>query len=301
MSKPAPKRTTKSKKWATAQPAFIQQLPEKAPEFLEQMQASEDLSRVIMFMMGHKVLVTLRNGWKYEGILDVRDPITGGTALKMARALTADKTTKPEYFAHLNILGKDIVSVKACGFRYSKLAAAVPREMKGFQTDTSISGQKGQIKERTLQRWDAPEDESSGGLEDLKFKGKWDQFATNEQLFGVKTDFDELKYTTKVDRSGADYKKREAEAERMAREIEKVFVIKARLLLVTDTWLRNAALSSRTMMVMKRLNTLRFIARIDTDHHKQIDQRPRSKRHIRANHLRLQEICLSPRKPWLSQ
>ena len=50
----------------------------------------------------------------------------------------------------------------------------------------------------------------------------WDQFATNEKLFGVKTDFDENIYTTKLDRSGPNFKEREREAQRIANEIQGV-------------------------------------------------------------------------------
>lgn len=49
--------------------------------------------------------------------------------------------------------------------------------------------------------------------------GSWDQFATNEKLFGVKTSFDEEVYTTKLDRSGPDFKERERKAQQIANEI----------------------------------------------------------------------------------
>ncbi|MCL7028175.1 hypothetical protein MKW94_004292, partial [Papaver nudicaule] len=48
---------------------------------------------------------------------------------------------------------------------------------------------------------------------------KWDQFETNEALFGVKSTFDEELYTTKLDR-GPQMREREREASRIAREIE---------------------------------------------------------------------------------
>jgi len=58
--------------------------------------------------------------------------------------------------------------------------------------------------------------------------GAWDQFATNEKLFGVKTSFDEEVYTTKLDRSGPDFKERERKAQQIANEILGVsFVIPA--------------------------------------------------------------------------
>jgi len=55
---------------------------------------------------------------------------------------------------------------------------------------------------------------SSGG-------GAWDQFAENERLFGLKTDYDENIYTTAIDKSHPQYKERLAAAERKAREIER--------------------------------------------------------------------------------
>lgn len=47
----------------------------------------------------------------------------------------------------------------------------------------------------------------------------WDQFETNARLFGTKTNYQEEIYTTKLNKGGADFKKREKEAERLAGEI----------------------------------------------------------------------------------
>lgn len=47
----------------------------------------------------------------------------------------------------------------------------------------------------------------------------WDQFETNEALFGVKSTFDEEIYTTKLER-GPKMRELEKKAERIAREIE---------------------------------------------------------------------------------
>lgn len=52
--------------------------------------------------------------------------------------------------------------------------------------------------------------------------GSWDQFAANEKLFGLKTDFDEELYTTRLDRSAPDYKDREKWAIEKANEIQRV-------------------------------------------------------------------------------
>jgi len=62
-------------------------------------------------------------------------------------------------------------------------------------------------------------------------QGSWDQFAVNEKLFGVKTQFDEDLYTTKIDRSAADYKDKERRAQLVANEILGVrgFVLDVRI------------------------------------------------------------------------
>lgn len=91
-----------------------------------------------------------------------------------------------------------------------------------FRTDTEISSRgPAMLRERELQRWDAGEGES---LEDMALDsggaGHWDQFATNERMYGVQSTYDENIYTTAIDRSNPQYKQREAQAARIAREIE---------------------------------------------------------------------------------
>lgn len=92
----------------------------------------------------------------------------------------------------------------------------------GFRTDTTISNNR-PIQERQLQAW-IPEGplETDGALESntSQSNGKWDQFAANERLFGLKTDYNENYYTTAIDRSHPQYKERAALAERAARDIE---------------------------------------------------------------------------------
>ena len=89
-----------------------------------------------------------------------------------------------------------------------------------FRTDAAISNSR--FQERTLQRW-VPD--STDGLDDSLEKtnasGQWDQFAANERLFGLRTDYDENIYTTTIDKSHPQYKERMAAAERKAREIER--------------------------------------------------------------------------------
>ncbi|WRT68242.1 uncharacterized protein IL334_005218 [Kwoniella shivajii] len=112
------------------------------------------------------------------------------------------------------------------------------RSNKGFQTDTDISKSSGPI-ERELKPW-VPDSTSppsknnnngsngnqvNGSVRDVDTFGTltanipWDQFETNEKLFGVKTNYQEELYTTKLNKNTADFKKREKEAERLANEI----------------------------------------------------------------------------------
>lgn len=75
------------------------------------------------------------------------------------------------------------------------------------------------VRERDLQRWE-PANTANVDMSLDSSGGSWDQFQVNEQLFGVKSDYDENIYTTRIDRSTPDYRQREAEAQRIARDIE---------------------------------------------------------------------------------
>ena len=121
------------------------------------------------------------------------------------------------------------------------LSAAAETALAGrdaFRTDTDISG-VGHRDQRELQRWGSNPADGNGangrseggngtlesldeGLESTPSKGKWDQFATNEKLFGARTNFNEELYTTKIDRSAADFKAREMKAIKLANEIQGV-------------------------------------------------------------------------------
>lgn len=94
-----------------------------------------------------------------------------------------------------------------------------------FRTDTEISSQATNPsipRARELQRWDAGSSDINNGI-DMSLEsssGGWDQFATNERMYGVQSTYDENIYTTQIDRNTPGYRQREAEAARIAREIE---------------------------------------------------------------------------------
>lgn len=90
----------------------------------------------------------------------------------------------------------------------------------GFKTDTDISGNLA-IRERTLKRWEpAADDTADMSLETSTDVSGWDQFETNERMFGGKSNYDESFYTTTINRADPTYKQKEADAARIAREIE---------------------------------------------------------------------------------
>lgn len=75
--------------------------------------------------------------------------------------------------------------------------------------------------ERPLQRWvpdSAPSQDLS--LESSSNGRQWDQFAVNEQKFGLKTDYDPNIYTTTINKKDPNYQKRVERADKIAREIE---------------------------------------------------------------------------------
>ncbi|TFY60445.1 hypothetical protein EVJ58_g5137 [Rhodofomes roseus] len=89
-----------------------------------------------------------------------------------------------------------------------------------FKTDTDISKTAGH-RERELQAWQ-PTDDTSASTAPAGASangGAWNQFEANERLFGVKANFDEDLYTTKLDRNAPDFKERERRAAVIANEI----------------------------------------------------------------------------------
>lgn len=170
----------------------------------------------------------------------------------MARKLSSkdgvasDRLTADSVIPYLIIQSKDLVQIAAAdvemGFALDRAAGTTDRRGMdlnvlnqnrlissvfdiGFETDTGISGHSGDVQERNLERWMPETGSDILTLEpETVHKGEWDQFATNEKLFGVTTDFNEEIYTTKLDKNSTEYKRREKEAARLAQQIEQVFL-----------------------------------------------------------------------------
>ena len=200
--------------------------------------------------------LSLKNGDRYTGVFSGATTQQGDARynLKMVRKLSSAPTNGTASTDHLVGEGEDFamafdvndtldLSVAGLSFGSSQARAAngkVPwnsaqtRSDSGtvgsaFRTDTEISGHL-DMRERTLQRWEpGPDDKvdlSLGGNDGLGH-GTWDQFAANEKLYNVRSDYNEDLYTTSIDKTNPQYKQRLAEAERIAREIESKAVVQA--------------------------------------------------------------------------
>lgn len=120
---------------------------------------------------------------------------------------------------NLQIDSREITSFSAQNINTQSVSVKLNTNKNNFETDTAISG-KTNLTERTLQKWGESDETVAASALESSSNGTWDQFAVNEKLFGVTTDFQEELYTTKLDTSSKDYEKRLKLAEKLAKEIE---------------------------------------------------------------------------------
>ncbi|KAF2651361.1 hypothetical protein K491DRAFT_607077 [Lophiostoma macrostomum CBS 122681] len=180
--------------------------------------------------------ITLKNGEKYTGVLSGTslDPTEMRYVFKMVKRVqpatesqvNGASETLDDYVGQGddNVMSFDIGDV--ADFHVANVVLDKSQSKgqngitSGFRTDTDISGNAA-LRERNLQKWEPSADTNVNmSLEDTGRSSKWDQFSTNEQLFGVKSNYDESYYTTTIDRSNPQYAERAARAEKIAREIE---------------------------------------------------------------------------------
>ncbi|KAG5644389.1 hypothetical protein DXG03_008617 [Asterophora parasitica] len=167
-------------------------------------------------LTGTTVTVSTKTAQRYEGVVasTSAEGDTTGVTLKDVKEISAPGAPlKDQLF---------IASTNIDTWTSGPADAKLPNG-DSFRTDTDISHWKGAGRERELQQWSAGPDVVGAVTDDDTFgpsnNTSWDQFAANEKLFGVKTNFDENLYTTKLDRSAADFKERERHAMRIANEI----------------------------------------------------------------------------------
>ncbi|KAI8927669.1 hypothetical protein BC831DRAFT_451771 [Entophlyctis helioformis] len=174
-------------------------------------------------MSGYRVSATTVAGKTYEGIKLYSNNDTDVLSLRQARLVAPnDAKGANAVIPSLEIPNKDLLCISCLSIEAVPLPKPSDNHHSGFKTDTGISGGSGPQRERELKRWTPGEDDTSTfvGLEENTGRRRhWDQFATNERLFGVKTDFQEELYTTVLDKDTPDFSKREAEAKLVAAEI----------------------------------------------------------------------------------
>ena len=226
----------------------------------------ERLLFATMNLIGHRVTVRVADRSVYEGIFHTATTEGGfGVVLQLAKvktgpsglpygaladdpavvtALQSHKTivVPPAEFVSMEALGVDVSYSERQSLSESPSAESVGSAT--FKTDTGISGFSGRAKERDLVAWNTDEHSTTQvSLEGEKSADKpWDQFSSNQKLFGVKSTFDEevfwpsppftsltsspflslaQLYTTKLDRDTHEYRRKEREAEKLASEIMK--------------------------------------------------------------------------------
>lgn len=196
---------------------------------------------LLVTLVGNPVTVTVKGGNKFFGIFSAANTDGGDLGVALASAqqiLSKDggETELGELKRVLLINAKDLESIEAAEIRVQDQAKEMreAREKEAFRTDTEISKSFDALASgRALQKWSddpdlpdigaspawaGPANGVSGGLESSNGK-PWDQFAANEARFGIKSDYQENLYTTSLDKSGKDFRDREREADRLAREI----------------------------------------------------------------------------------
>lgn len=218
----------------------------------------ERLLHLSLTLVGQKVTVTHTNGAVLEGVFHTFTPfpnlapdMKNKYVLKMVKTVK-QPTSGDKFFEDggtVIVPVEDVISLYAKNVSLDRplanggpgFASSTPNN--DVITDTQISGSK-LDKDRKLvsagSAWTAGAEngpmEGLSGLEDKggmtrkgfgtarptglgKSIGEWDQFKANEELFNVQASYDENLYTTALDLSQIDAKKR-AEAERIAKEIE---------------------------------------------------------------------------------
>ncbi|RMD40908.1 hypothetical protein DV735_g4250, partial [Chaetothyriales sp. CBS 134920] len=183
--------------------------------------------------MGSAVTVSTRTGDRYRGFMAGASlvPNNAKITLKMTKKLPSSPGTSanglgsreaalvgssPEYAMTWDV--RDLVEIDLEDLSLVETAKLANGSSSKFRTDADISGNLHRGA-RTLQKWvpDGPDD-TDYSLE-TGSTGDWDQFATARQMTGIESTYHENDYTTALDKNSLSYKMKEAEAERVEREI----------------------------------------------------------------------------------
>ncbi|KAL8775681.1 MAG: hypothetical protein Q9209_000177 [Squamulea sp. 1 TL-2023] len=195
--------------------------------------AHDRLVFLLANFMGLPASVTVKNGDVFSGIFFGSSFENNELAclLQMVQKVKAsekaeingDHEINGDYVGHgenhaMSFDMKDIIDLAVEDVTFDNRDKSLTGATAGFRTDSDITGNL-VPRERNLQPWEP----SAASEVDMSLEGpegSWDQFQVNEQRFGLKSDYDEAIYTTEIDRSHPDYRRREAAAMRIAQEIE---------------------------------------------------------------------------------
>ncbi|EUC32192.1 hypothetical protein COCCADRAFT_6075 [Bipolaris zeicola 26-R-13] len=214
------------------------QKPTPTPSSGETASPMRHLSDRMMYLLANLTglpgIITLKNGEKYSGVLSGTslDPSELRYVFKMVKKLmpasnaqtngTGDVSDDYVGAGDYHVMSfdmSDVADFNVNNVVLDKSSAKGQNGTSGFRTDTDISG-KMAFRERDLQKWEPSEVDPSLTLESTGRTTEWDQFSTNERLFGVKSNYDETFYTTTINKNDPQYAERAARAEKIAREIE---------------------------------------------------------------------------------
>lgn len=168
---------------------------------------------------GDIVTLTKRDGSVYEGILDPDTVRPGNKFSTCTLSLVCQLSPQQRVLGQqkLTVAIKDVLQLQCHSFTSTVAVNAAT----GFQTDSHISSSLQHTGgKRELRPWVPDSEPSTVDLTLSSATSKpWDQFAANERLFGVRTDFDESAYTTSLNKGDPRFAERAAKADRLAKEI----------------------------------------------------------------------------------
>ncbi|KAJ5160484.1 uncharacterized protein N7482_007488 [Penicillium canariense] len=185
--------------------------------------------------IGLHTTITTKSGEKFTGIFSSSslEATDSSFLLKMVQRTSQENQGKangasdttasylgsaPEHSMAFDI--KEVADIAVPNVSPAEVSVKESNGAAGFRTDADISGNLA-MRERALKRWEPAEHEVDMSLESAAGGSTgWDQFETNERLFGAKTSYDENLYTTRIDRSDPTYRQKQVEAARIAAEIE---------------------------------------------------------------------------------
>lgn len=198
----------------------------------------ERFLHLTLSMVGQRVVLVQTDGTTFEGIFHTFTPFTSTDIKYVLKACSGEgvETGATVILDAANVAHVHVKSMRL-DTKQQQQQTSNNNGDASFQTDVQISGSK-HDKNRDLvaagtawttagTAWTT----AGGGSSNLRAEsladrkglkgniGEWDQFKANEELFSVQATFDENLYTTELDHSQIDGRKR-MEAARLAKEIE---------------------------------------------------------------------------------